>query len=505
MSKFVYCLELEGGYYYVGMASDPQVRLLQHLGRSSAWTTAHRPIRFVTQPVGPLTKLQAASMEESTTLEMMHKHGVPNVRGAQWAQISLSAEDFKAACHRSITCLGCGFRGHTLSTCPGAAVAMTPRISAALRTQHTHISALPPSPSPINPVQHELASAVPASQNPTPLPISAAPVPFSTAEHLSPVPAIARSTSGPQRKRSRELDEGSAGVCCSRESHWADGCYAHTHTVGTNRVTPAALGPMAAAEPLRTASAPAPSASEPQSGPSSERHRGSACVRCGHRSHWVARCYARTHANGTTLSIPAAALAPIAAAEPPRAAPAPALSTSTPQSERQRDSAALQIQQTQGQAVPSSPPSPSLTISVRRELQQELASTVPASQDPTAPPISAAPASIAAAVPLSPASAPARSASGPQSGRSSERHDGSACVRCGYGSHGVARCYARTHANGTKLTTPAGLGPIAQVEPLRTAQAPARSTSGPLSERSRESNEGGACARLGSVSHMDVD
>ena len=125
MSKYVYALELEGGYYYVGVSSDPQARLLQHMGGrengAAAWAVAHRPIRFVGQPVGPLTDIQAMSMEEATTLEMMHLHGVARVRGAQWTQVILSAEDFRAAAQRSMTCLSCGFRGHTLETCPAAA------------------------------------------------------------------------------------------------------------------------------------------------------------------------------------------------------------------------------------------------------------------------------------------------------------------------------------------------------------------------------------------------
>ena len=249
MSQFVYGLELEGGYYYVGMCSDPQARLQNHLGGraagAAAWTALHRPVRLLGQ-VGPYTRIQAASMEETKTLEMMNIHGVPNVRGAQWTQITLSAEDFRSACQRSITCLGCGFRGHNLATCPGVSLG-----------------------------------------------------PNAAAEPPRTVPAPAPNISRPQRERLHERNEGRACARCGRDSHSAVGCYARTHLNGTTLE-----------EPPRTAPPPAPSLIRPPRERPRERDDGSACFRCGRDSHWAAGCYARTHADGTRLADPPRTAAP---------------------------------------------------------------------------------------------------------------------------------------------------------------------------------------------------
>ena len=253
MSKYVYVLELEGGFYYVGVSSDPQARLLEHMGGhgngAAAWPAAHRPIRFVGQPVGPLTDLQALGLEEAMTVDMMQRHGVARVRGAQWTQVVLSAEDFRAAAQRSNACLGCGIHGHVLAMCPGAALG-----------------------------------------------------PIATAEPPRISPAPARNTSRPQRERSRERDERSVCVRCGRDSHWAEDCYARTHADGKKLEPPAAKAPVASTNPPRTAPAPARNTSKPKRERSRERDDSDACFRCGRDSHWVDDCYARTHADGTRLS-----------------------------------------------------------------------------------------------------------------------------------------------------------------------------------------------------------
>ena len=243
MSQFVYVLELEGGCYYVGTSSDPQARLRRHMGGrtagAAAWTAAHRPIRFLRQPIGPLTELQALSVEEATTLEMMNLHGVPKVRGAHWSKVILSPEDFRAAAHRSITCLGCGFRGHTLATCPGAALA----------------------------------------------PVAAAEPPRIT-------PAPVHRKLGTERERSPERNNGSTHIRLVKTSSTNYICYVYSHSDGKKKIE----------ESPRTAPARARSTSKPKRERSRARDDSDACFRCGRDSHWVEDCYARTHADGTRLS-----------------------------------------------------------------------------------------------------------------------------------------------------------------------------------------------------------
>lgn len=79
----VYVLELEGGFHYVGHASEMKSRIIAHFGgNGSAWTKLHHPVRISEIiPGGDL------SAEENKTIELMGKYGPDKVRGGPWVEV----------------------------------------------------------------------------------------------------------------------------------------------------------------------------------------------------------------------------------------------------------------------------------------------------------------------------------------------------------------------------------------------------------------------------------
>ena len=77
---FCYILELENQKYYVGITSNLHNRFCQHFsGNGAIWTKLHKPIKAIQ------VKIVTHKWEENfTTLSMIKKYGVDNVRGGSW-------------------------------------------------------------------------------------------------------------------------------------------------------------------------------------------------------------------------------------------------------------------------------------------------------------------------------------------------------------------------------------------------------------------------------------
>lgn len=82
----VYVLELEDGFWYVGIAICVEKRFKQHCGtkwgRKSIATRAHKPIRIVeTQPLGVFDDAEANQLEKNKAIEYAIKYGHDRVSG----------------------------------------------------------------------------------------------------------------------------------------------------------------------------------------------------------------------------------------------------------------------------------------------------------------------------------------------------------------------------------------------------------------------------------------
>ena len=115
----IYCLELEGGRYYVGMTRKEGFdRLDAHRsGKGAAWTKKHRPVDYERVE----TKMKLAD-EDRLTLELMAKYGVANVRGGKWCQVRLPETTYRDLVKRtgkmtSGPCGRCGRDTHGRSKC----------------------------------------------------------------------------------------------------------------------------------------------------------------------------------------------------------------------------------------------------------------------------------------------------------------------------------------------------------------------------------------------------
>jgi predicted GIY-YIG superfamily endonuclease len=118
----IYVLKLQGGKYYVGKSTDVIGRYQQHLsGKGSAWTNKYKPISLL------YSKSDVSPFEEDKVVkEYMAKHGIDNVRGGTYTQITLDAVQMEAlnremrggtdACHE------CGQKGHFAKYCPNKKV-----------------------------------------------------------------------------------------------------------------------------------------------------------------------------------------------------------------------------------------------------------------------------------------------------------------------------------------------------------------------------------------------
>lgn len=89
----VYVLELEHNKYYVGATVDLGRRLREHLeGVGADWTEKHTPISI--HSIYPMPSAWVEDnvpyhIERMMTLKMMEEYTVDQVRGSEWATISL--------------------------------------------------------------------------------------------------------------------------------------------------------------------------------------------------------------------------------------------------------------------------------------------------------------------------------------------------------------------------------------------------------------------------------
>lgn len=81
----IYALELEDGFYYVGMTKLPaEKRFEQHVKgvMSSQWTRAHKPVRILeVRELGWTNHQEASAYETTVALEYIDRFGVGVVRG----------------------------------------------------------------------------------------------------------------------------------------------------------------------------------------------------------------------------------------------------------------------------------------------------------------------------------------------------------------------------------------------------------------------------------------
>lgn len=125
---FLYTIELEECYWYVGTTKTPSRRLQEHRdGCGAEWTRIHKPIRFSKKyPIRRLksnehsdhdTRLQ----EDAQVKKVMLEQGINLVRGGSYSQRVLRREDTKALCkelfHANNGCLRCGRESHWAKDC----------------------------------------------------------------------------------------------------------------------------------------------------------------------------------------------------------------------------------------------------------------------------------------------------------------------------------------------------------------------------------------------------
>jgi predicted GIY-YIG superfamily endonuclease len=84
MSKYVYVLYLERHTYYVGSSNNPKSRIEQHFKNDGTkWTKLHKPLEVISIIEGD------ELVEETTTLDYMHKYGINNVRGGSFTTLTI--------------------------------------------------------------------------------------------------------------------------------------------------------------------------------------------------------------------------------------------------------------------------------------------------------------------------------------------------------------------------------------------------------------------------------
>lgn len=86
---YTYVLALEGGYYYVGQAIEPEKRIKSHFnGKGSSWTKLHTPVEVISIEATDTKNWKIAeTIENSIVLENMIAHGWKFVRGGFWSLV----------------------------------------------------------------------------------------------------------------------------------------------------------------------------------------------------------------------------------------------------------------------------------------------------------------------------------------------------------------------------------------------------------------------------------
>lgn len=124
---YIYALELEGGFYYVGKTADLTQRLSQHFNnKGSEWTKLHKP-------TGKFSHIITNDVHEENkqTLNLMKRFGISNVRGGSFCKIELdtATQNVIQNMIRSSEdqCFKCGGKGHFSANCENSVISSPPQ------------------------------------------------------------------------------------------------------------------------------------------------------------------------------------------------------------------------------------------------------------------------------------------------------------------------------------------------------------------------------------------
>ena len=112
----IYVLQCNHGKYYVGKTSNIDRRFAEHLSGhgGSEWTRC-----YGAQQIIEVENMNSSFDETKKTLEYMKRFGIDNVRGAQWSNVQLTAEQ-RTEILKMINpdgCFHCGEIGHFANNC----------------------------------------------------------------------------------------------------------------------------------------------------------------------------------------------------------------------------------------------------------------------------------------------------------------------------------------------------------------------------------------------------
>ncbi len=115
----LYILRLKQGKYYIGTTNkDVTDRLQEHMsGRGSAWTKKYKVLKLE-KTIDNCDKYD----EDKWTKIYMDRHGIENVRGGSYCEMTLKSESISCISrevnHANDRCLYCNKKGHFIRDCP---------------------------------------------------------------------------------------------------------------------------------------------------------------------------------------------------------------------------------------------------------------------------------------------------------------------------------------------------------------------------------------------------
>ena len=115
---YIYVLKLKHNKFYVGKTTNPQFRLENHFCSSgSKWTKKYTPLKL-----HELIPDQSNHDEQRITQEYMAKYGIDNVRGGPWCKLTLEQSE-KTFIQQLLSgendaCFNCGAADHFVNDCP---------------------------------------------------------------------------------------------------------------------------------------------------------------------------------------------------------------------------------------------------------------------------------------------------------------------------------------------------------------------------------------------------